>query len=852
MNMEKKHGIPLTVLLAILASGLGLLCLAGSGCRRGAPGKSIHVKYQASRPQWIEARARGPVPDALDGKRIDVIRIHKNRAYIGVRDYGIAIYEPRSDAWELYPYDYSRFNENLFIKDILPHGNAVYAGAAGGLLRLNLKTRAWTPFKNRRNPESNSIARMILHGNSLWLATSTGLYTFDTGSESFSLVKEGYFFNVAYAKGAVWCNGTIKDSPGTLYRFDPAARKSTGSWTPDPGLSIGIELNVESDRIVMPKANGQVFFRFADKKFEFVYKPDGFPEFLPVTMARYGEQYLMGSKSGLALFNPGKNDWLLITKNAGIIASNVLSLGVIGDLVFLGFPQGLMLVDKGLFAQIEYLARNPGAGCADACVAENSGAVNPWRLLDTSHGLMSNTVISLLPLEQGTWVGVHSLGISRVSGDSLEVKTFIPPGVKKNEVPATQILELAEKNGILWYGGDYFIGKMDAATGKWLTKPQTDDVLRRTNVEALWIGRGQVWAGVRKQGIRVLEKGRWRLYPGERILLSPYVTDIVHAEDALWISADFGLRRYNDVDDGFVYVELGGVMDIESMSSDGGAVLWIGCRERSAPPSEINTGLYRYNVRTRHMVRFNELDNPGLGDRVNKVFADGPFVWIAHEKGVSRYDRLTGEFTHFGAADGLEASEYLTVAVNADWLFVGTDQGLYARRILEFEDPAVRDQYRDAWHLARKGNHGRAAAQYASLRARAKSQHPEYADYLAWRASSERALAGDTDLAWRDFQPLLKKHPLLLLDLDTLAAARLGFDGYAQRLIDLRDSLPQRARNKRLAAAWLKHADYALEQFAKRSEKKGEHKAAERARRIAAKLQGAKQPRAALSRKPGR
>lgn len=796
-----------------------------AGCRPGAPVRAIRVSYNADRPQWLESRARSPVPASVAARQIDVIRVWDGAVYFGVRGYGIAVHTPATGAWDIFPYDYSSFNKELIINDIVVMQGLVYAGAAGGLLRLDPGARAWTAFKNPRSAASNDIFRLTGRDGLLWIATSGGLATFDPVSEKFALIHQDPYFNIVSAAGAAWANRG--GAQGGVCRIDTHARALGQAWPPDAGAVLGIEMMAEPGRIAMPRPNGLVFFYTDKPHYEFVYKPEEFPEFFATSIARYQGTYLLGTRSGLVQYDPRKNTWLLITRDAGLASTRVTALAVHDGLIYMGFVNGARIVAPDMFAQMRYLAENPGRA-ADAnpdgtVVSEDPGGIQPWRLITTQQGLFSNDISALLSLDGATWVGSHSLGLNRVALDTLDVTSYVPPKFSANNIPATPIMELAERDGVLWHGGYSFYGGFDIKKGAWRTRPASDTVLENTDVEALWAGPGQVWMGVRKQGVRVLENGSWRVYPGDHISLSPFTTDIVHAEDALWLSGDIGLRRYNAKNDGFVYVDIGGVMDIETMDGDGGAVLWLGCRERSAPAGPENTGLYRYNVRTRHMVRFNELgDIPGA--QVLKVAVDGPFVWAAHEQGVSRYDRMTGEFTHYGPRDGLEAGAFFTLAVNADWLFVGTDQGLYARSILEFDSTAERDQYRRAWRLARQGDNTRAAALFAELAARAKGLQ---ADYLAWRAAHCRALLGDSDGAWRDFQALLQRHPMALLDLDTLSAARQGLPAYVQGLQALQGTLPRSAHSWRLVQAWLAHTGPALDHFARKAEKQGDVQAAE-------------------------
>lgn len=74
-----------------------------------------------------------------------------------------------------------------------------------------------------------------------------------------------------------------------------------------------------------------------------------------------------------------------------------------------------------------------------------------------------------------------------------------------------------------------------------------------------------------------------------------------------------------------------------------------------------------------------QVDYPMSGDEaVNCLAINGGALWAGGRHAVLRYDRLTGDWTHYLSHVHLENSSPLSIAANDTLVWIGTDQGLYA------------------------------------------------------------------------------------------------------------------------------------------------------------------------------
>ena len=103
-------------------------------------------------------------------------------------------------------------------------------------------------------------------------------------------------------------------------------------------------------------------------------------------------------------------------------------------------------------------------------------------------------------------------------------------------------------------------------------------------------------------------------------------------------------------------------------------------------------GVSRYQRATSSWMQYTKED--GLGsDNVNTVASDREWVWFGTDNGVSRYDTDTGTWQTFGEKDGLKGAKVLRIAVDVDYVWVGTNGGInrYDRNIDSWSARTVGD-----------------------------------------------------------------------------------------------------------------------------------------------------------------
>jgi ligand-binding sensor domain-containing protein len=87
----------------------------------------------------------------------------------------------------------------------------------------------------------------------------------------------------------------------------------------------------------------------------------------------------------------------------------------------------------------------------------------------------------------------------------------------------------------------------------------------------------------------------------------------------------------------------------------------------------------RANNNWRHYTKDDGLNS----DNINVVAVDGDKVWFGTDDGVNRYDIQTGKWQSFREKDGLKGRIVLKIAVDRDYVWFGTDRGInrYDRNI---------------------------------------------------------------------------------------------------------------------------------------------------------------------------
>ena len=814
------------------------------GCSSRREGKTFVIPYEVTRKEWLNGAGTHNIPKEVMGRSIDFIKVDKRTVWLGLRDYGIAQYSMGKRKWRLMPI---KWPKEIVVLGIEKVANNLYVGTSGpGLWKYDLGNpgAGWKLLDNPLGIQSNEVNSIALINNSVWTTTFDGLYKYDIRRGEFTREKKGKIFGSCRFGNEYWAAEHFQDGKLSLLLYDASTGKKKGKWETISYRSAQF-INSTADYVIIGSDKGFLVFDKRAQKYKDMLAPEKFPNFTIWTVAMHDGGYLGATDGGLVYFNPSDNEWLLINAADGLPKGRIISVGSVEGTIFLGMEKGAFVMDSKLWGQMKTLARKEdslGVGDENGMVADGGGKIvaghgdlQNWVHLTIDNGMVNNRVNAILPVGDEIWLATALTALSRISLKDMRIKNYLFPKDVKRGVPQTaSVQELAQDGDLIWHGGYAYYGAFSRSKEKWMKGPYPIKGDINKDVEALWTGSKQVWVGMRKQGIRVLDKksGKWTDYPGDYFTLSPLMTDIVYAEGAFWISSDTGLRRFSEENGRFITVPID-AMDIETMVADGD-ILWMGSREKSEFPGPKNTGIFKLNLTTHHFVKFNEV--PGAcGRYVNKVFSDGPYIWIAARERLSRYNRLSGEWTSYSAADGLEAGDVLSVAVSADNLLVGTDNGLYIKPTFEFDDPGDKTLYRRAWQFEKDGDFSKAVGLYEEL---IKHIPGAKGDKIRYRMARCMEKAGNSATALIVYEKLLEKHPLLLLDLESVFATRYGFDVYLDRVGSLMKTFKPKSREWFLCRAFTENLDMPLKHYAlKFEDDKDYEKAARFWRRLLSKTE---------------
>ena len=819
------------IILVLLLAGCAAAALGCAGCsKRRPPGEKLQIEYSVARPDLITSEGVRGIPEDLAGVRTDSVRVCGNTVWFGLYNKGLAGYDRGSGSWSLVPVEYPK-NRELVIVDIQCDAGKVYAAVSSlGIVILVTESGKVELHRNPAGDESNYYRKIARTGNTLWAAGDGGLYTFDVSRKTFSLDESSFCWSLFKWNGNPWALCRENESERLFVKnLNIYARRRNEGWELPPLDLPIITLFPAEDSLAAPTLNGIAVFKRGAKAAELSTPPEEFPRFLTTSGIRYGDGFMLGTQSGLVYYNQAKNKWLYLDTAAGMRSGRVICLDTAGDEIYVGTEGGPFIIRSGMLEEMFYLAGQSGAGgrraeilAAEEITARRNPPTSSWVRLTTKDGLPSDWIVAILPVEDDVWIGTRMSGLTRLSTADMKIENYQYRGKGKQLDPTMPVSELARDGDVLWHAGYQYYGRFSLSGRKWLEHPKSIGDWNLPDADALYVDHQVALLGVRKEGLRILDRstGRWEKYKASFLDISPFITDIVRAGDSLILSMDTGLRRYK-IDDGTFKAVEAGVFDVESLSADGDN-LWIGARERSSAAGPKNTGLYRYNLRTRHLTAFNTV--PGVrGAQVNKVAADGPFIWVASKQGLERYCRLSGEWRSYTAAEGLSANNFFTLAVQGNSLFVGTDNGLFVKTIRQFDTPAQADLYQRAWKAEAKKDFNESASLYMKLAACLPARE---ADLVRYRAAACLEKAGKPAEAMAVYEKLLADHPLLLLDIESVFSTSYGMDTYLRKVEELKKSSPAGSRERALCAAHLENIDISLKTLARIMERNGNLKKA--------------------------
>ena len=339
---------------------------------------------------------------------------------------------------------------------------------------------------------------------------------------------------------------------------------------------------------------------------------------------------------------------------------------------------------------------------------------------DDPQSLSSNRISTIFEDHRSNlWVGTDGGGILKRGPTSKGFRLLTqdpddPMGLPDNRVRSVYL----DRRGVLWVGTEGGLWGLDPDGGQRVYHQQdpsqhgasTADRVTAM-VEDPW---GTMWFGTRGDGLfrwqtNTMRLQRFRHWPEEVNSLTDGEISalLVDRGGTLWVGTHGGLDRFDHEKEFFLHYrhESTNVQSLSndrvtSLLEDQRGILWVGTyvglneldprtgavqrhlREPGrasslsdhrvwalyeAEPGEIyvgtSGGLHRIDAATGEAVHLPRPPDP-RGDVVVGILGDDAgHLWLSSNRGIAKYDPRTGEFTHYGVGDGVQAEEFYPGAV---------------------------------------------------------------------------------------------------------------------------------------------------------------------------------------------
>ena len=327
--------------------------------------------------------------------------------------------------------------------------------------------------------------------------------------------------------------------------------------------------------------------------------------------------------------------------------------------------------------------------------------------------------------ESGTlWAGTRR-GLARYDSTQQRWVPLSPKNLGNSEqLPSSNVTALAFKDGTLWIGTPQGLGSYVIASNSWSSLSNVPynirDILCGAD-ETLWLatdtglveydtrvsingGRGVLhqsrpvrepfletrvssikfdgdyiwfnnWTSSPNGGIVRFHRptATWRRFTRLDILQatqkkSPTLVRWIYVDtDAVWFTTDYGVLRYDKMADTWQHFTTENGLstdDVDKIAVGDGSV-WV------IPMIGLELNHYSKATGTWKVVEQEESRDV---ERINALGVDGPNVWFASGRGLTRYNESTGKWKDFGPRDGLAGRGGEWITVDDDFIWVARSE----------------------------------------------------------------------------------------------------------------------------------------------------------------------------------
>jgi ligand-binding sensor domain-containing protein len=582
--------------------------------------------------------------DGIADERINVVAADPKFIWVGTRK-GLNVYDKTTEKWRtitkspLPPFSKGG-QEGILSDDVILsidiNDQYIAVGTkTGGISVMDRETWKWWTATVEDGLPSNEAKAVTLDGDHVWIGSRGSITRYNLRT------RQTRVFTDADAKGLSTAEvfGASHREPHIWFATDNGIyryNKPDGTWwTFAPAIQRG-KTDMLVDSNIQAIASNQ----------EFVY---------------------FGTPLGISRYQKSTGNWVNYTERDGLADSNVRALAVDDYDLWAATERGVSHYD---FVADEWrtFTRKDGLPSNDAYSLAIAQIYTSYQSPVTNHQSPVTSYQSPITSHQ-IWVGTELGAALYDKASGIWTKYTIDDGLPDKEVWAIAV------DGVnVWFGTNKGVAVLNTELDKW-SWYTVDDGLVDNKVTAIGVTDNYIFLNTPK-GATVYDKklSSFSEFTKMEGLLSETVQSTDSALQYIWFGTAGGATLYDWVtdlpDELFTQRDGLGGDNVQSIKVDGD-IVWLGT----------DSGLSMYNWKTHIWKHFKKAPKVGketqsvglISHNIKSLVSDGDFLWVGTREGLSRYDKVTGQWKTMQLRDNPSIRK---IAVEGRYLWLGTSKGL--------------------------------------------------------------------------------------------------------------------------------------------------------------------------------
>ena len=649
--------------------------------------------------------------DGLASNHVSWITTQGNDVWFASKEDGVSRFDKVTGEWTLYKR--ADFLVDNDVRDItLDADGNLWMATVSGISIYQPQTRIWeiiskedglpSPYVTSIDVASQSsesgqselieISTGGMTGARVWIGTDRGLGTRPGSGGEWAFHSpprsetDGEAFVTAVdADGDMLWLGT---SSGPAM-YDTTSQEWTQLETPgDRSNAIVLSVLVRDGMVWFGGAAGVWRYSIADKKM--YHAAEGLPDIYVNVLLSTEDILWAGTRQGLARYDAAQGHWIPMSFNGQLPATNVTALAFRDGILWIGTPQGLgsyTIASEAwnLISNVSYNIRDILCDAAETLWLATSVGLVEYHLSDGGRVLHQSRPVREPFLEtkvsnikfDGDYIWFNNWASSPNGG----ILRFHRPTGAWQRFTRLDILQSTQKKAMttvrwsyvdtdaVWFTTDYGVLRYDKMADTW-QHFTIEDGLSTNDVDKIAVSQHSVWV-IPMIGVELShyskKTGKWNMITPKGDMQIERLNALAVDGPEVWFGSGRGLHRYNEF--------TGEWRDFTPRDGLAGrGAEWITADEdfiwvaRSEWDRDSNRPLSRYNKKTKKWDTFSTSDVLA-SDTIRRIIATKDDVWILYrpwnKKGVTRYDRRTGEWTTIKSGRGT-----LELATDDDYLWL--------------------------------------------------------------------------------------------------------------------------------------------------------------------------------------